>query len=305
MQLTITFLGTGGSWPSPERNVPAIAIKRGKEVILFDCGEGTQRQLQRSNLSYMQITKIFITHFHGDHILGIPGLLQTMQLNDRKEKLYIYGPRGTKKLMDQLVSLSYFEPSYEVIAYDLRDKEILKFEGYSIHTRKVLHLIHTFAYALIEDKRPGKFGKEKALELGIPEGKLFGKLQRGESITLSSGKVITPSQVMGPPRKGRKITISGDTIPCKALLKLARESDVLIHDATFAEDFAEKANQYGHSTAKQAALVAKEAKVEKLYLVHLSPRYKNPAPLIDEARSVFEKSFVPDDLSKIEVRLKE
>jgi ribonuclease Z len=305
MQLSITFLGTGGSWPSPQRNVPAIAIKREKEVILFDCGEGTQRQLQRSNLSYMQITKIFITHFHGDHILGIPGLLQTMQLNDRKEKLYIYGPKGTKKLMDQLVSLSYFEPTYEVTSYDLRDKEILKFEGYSIHIRKVLHLIQTFAYALVEDKRPGKFDKEKALELGIPEGRLFGKLQKGESITLSSGEVITPSQVMGPPRKGRKITFSGDTVPCKALVKLARRSDVLIHDATFAEDFVEKANQYGHSTAKQAALIAKEAKVEKLYLVHLSPRYRTPTPLIEEARSVFEESFVPDDLSKVEVRFKD
>ena len=305
MQLSITFLGTGGSWPTPERNVSSVAVKRGKEILLFDCGEGTQRQLQRSNLSYMQITKMFVSHFHGDHILGIPGLLQTMQLNDRKEKLDIFGPRGTKKLVEQLLSISYFEPAYEVVPHDLRDREVLKFEGYSIHVRRVMHLVPTLAYALIEDKRPGRFDKEKALELSIPEGRLFGKLQRGESITLADGKVILPNQVMGPARLGRKITISGDTLPCKALVGLARKSDVLLHDATFADDFSERANQYGHSTAKQAAMVAKAAKVERLYLVHLSPRYRTPAPLIEGARSVFENSFVPDDLSQIEIKLKD
>lgn len=303
MQLFITFLGTGGSWPSIERNVSSIAIKRGSEVMLFDCGEGTQRQLQRSNLSYMQISKIFITHFHGDHFLGLPGLLQTIQLNDREKPLYIYGPRGMKKIVASLLKLGYFIPTYDIMVGELSNGDELNFEGYKIKVLRTRHNVPSIAYCLEENERPGKFDKKKALSLGIPEGPLFGKLQKGKSVMIGE-KMIAPKMVLGEPRPGRKITISGDTTPCKELIKFAKNSDVLIHDGTFDSTLEEKANRYGHSTAKQAAEIAKKAGVEKLFLVHISPRYKNGGILEREAREIFEKSFVAEDLMEIEIRLK-
>jgi len=303
MQLEITFLGTGGSWPTVKRNVSAIAIKRGGEILLFDCGEGTQRQIQKSKLSYMQISKIFITHYHGDHFLGLPGLIQTMQLNDREEPLYIYGPRGLRKLVSQILSLGYFTPTYEIVATELDDNCSIKFEGYIIKTLKVYHNVPTFAYCLEEDKRPGKFSKEKALELGIPEGPLFSKLQRGETIVIN-GRKITPNMVLGPKRPGRKIVISGDTRPFEKMVDFAKNADVLVHDATFHSELEEVAAEYGHSTAKQAAEIAKKAEVDKLFLVHISPRYLDPKPLEEEAKEIFKDSIVPKDFQSFEIRLK-
>jgi len=168
-QLSIIFLGTGGSWPTVKRNVSSVAIKRGSEVILFDCGEGTQRQFQKSNLSYMQISKIFITHFHGDHFLGLPGLIQTMQLNDRYKPLHIYGPKGIIELVSQLLSLGYFRPGYKIFPREVNDGDVLDFDGYKIHIIKVEHGVPALAYSLKEKMRPGKFNKPKALELGIPD----------------------------------------------------------------------------------------------------------------------------------------
>lgn len=303
MQLFIHFLGTGGSWPSVARNVSAIAIKRGGEILLFDCGEGTQRQLQKSSLSYMQIKKIFITHFHGDHFLGLPGLFQTFQLNDREEPLHVYGPPGIKKLVYQLIHLGYFTPMYEIIPHELRGKDVIAFEGYSIKCIFVNHNVPTLSYCLEEDIRPGKFNKERALELGVPEGPMFRKLQKGEEVKIN-GKVIKPSMVLGKPRPGRKITISGDTAPCDALISFAKGSDVLIHDATFDSSFEERANEYGHSTAKQAGEIAKKACVEKLFLTHISPRYKSTDVLEKEARDIFPETFVARDFMEVEVKLK-
>ena len=182
-QLSIIFLGTGGSWPTVKRNVTSIAIKRDSEIILFDCGEGTQRQFQKSKLSYMQISHIFITHFHGDHFLGLPGLIQTMQLNDRDKPLHIYGPVGMKQLASELFSLGYFRPSYKIVVHEVYDGDVLEFHGYVIRVLNVQHNIPALAYCLEEKNRPGKFNKPKALKLGIPEGPLFSKLQRGQSIT--------------------------------------------------------------------------------------------------------------------------
>lgn len=303
MQLFIHFLGTGGSWPTIQRNVSAIAIKRGGEIILFDCGEGTQRQFQKSKLSYMQITKIFITHFHGDHFLGLPGFIQTLQLNDREQPLHIYGPVGTKKIVDTIIHLGYFKPSYEIFAYDLKGNEEIKFEEYKIKCTKACHNVPSLAYSLIENERPGKFNKEKALKLGIPEGRLFSKLQKGETIEIN-GKIIKPSMVLGKPRPGRKITITGDTMPCNNIIKIAEKSDVLIHDATFDSSMEERAKEYGHSTAMQAAIIAKMANVEKLYLTHISPRYKNAKLLEEEARQIFPNSYVANDFMEVEVKLK-
>ncbi len=303
MQLYIHFLGTGGSWPTVYRNVAAIAIKRGGEIILFDCGEGTQRQFQKSELSYMQISKIFITHFHGDHFLGLAGLIQTLQLNDRENELHIYGPKYTERVVNSILHLGYFKPSYKIYAHELGDGDVVKFDGYSVRAAKACHNVPALAYSLEEDERPGKFNKKKALELGVPEGPLFRKLQMGESVIVN-GRVIESSMVLGPKRPGRKITYSGDTMPCESVRGLAEGSDILIHEATFASDMEEKAAEYGHSTASQAAMIAREAGVERLYLTHISPRYGDAKLLENEAREVFPETYVANDFMKIEVKLK-
>ena len=303
-QLSIIFLGTSGSWPTIKRNVTSIAIKRGSEVILFDCGEGTQRQFQKSKLSYMQISKIFITHFHGDHFLGIPGLIQTMQLNDRDIPLHIYGPKGMNQLVKQLLSLGYFKPNYKIISHEIDEGSNLDFNDYYIRVIRVNHGVPALAFALEEKMRPGKFNKPKALELGIPEGPLFSKLQRGETITLKNGKKISPKKVLGPPRKGRKIIFSGDTRPIDNMIKFAKDADVLIHEATFDSSLPDIPEEYGHTTAFQAGEIAKKANVEKLFLTHISPRYLNDKEIENDARNVFKKSFVPKDFEEVEVVLK-
>ncbi|MFO7678098.1 MAG: ribonuclease Z [Thermoplasmatota archaeon] len=302
-QMQIIFLGTGGSWPTVKRNVTSIAVKRGSEIILFDCGEGTQRQLQKSNLSYMQISQIFITHFHGDHFLGLPGLIQTMQLNDRDRPLNIYGPPGMKKLAEQLFSLGYFRPAYKIIAHELQEGDILDFQKYTIHVIEVLHNVPSLAYCLEEKIRPGKFNKPKALKLGIPEGPLFSKLQKGQSVTLKDGHVISSDMVLGPPRRGRKVVFSGDTKPSEKMIEFAKDADVLIHEATFDSELTYIATDYGHSTAAQAAEIAKKANVESLYLVHSSPRYMNTNGLENDAKKIFKKSFFPNDFYEIDIKL--
>jgi ribonuclease Z len=303
-QLRITFLGTGGSWPTVKRNVSSIAIKRGSEIILFDCGEGTQRQFQQSSLSYMQISKIFITHFHGDHFLGLPGLIQTMQLNDRDRPLHLYGPEGMEKLTSQLLTLGYFRPSYKIIPHDITDGQEIEFEDYNVAASRVYHNVPAFSYCLKEHQRPGKFNKSKALKMGIPEGPLFSKLQKGQTITLPRGEKITPDMILGPSRRGRKIVISGDTKPFEKMIAFSKDADILIHEATFDSRLEDIAKEYGHTTASQAAEIAKKAGVEKLFLVHISPRYLDFHVLEDEARNVFPHSFVPKDFQEVEVNLK-
>jgi ribonuclease Z len=303
-QLRIIFLGTGGSWPTVKRNVSSVAVKRGSEVILFDCGEGTQRQFQQSNLSYMQIAKIFITHFHGDHFLGLPGLIQTMQLNDRDKPLHLYGPKGMNELTDQLLTLGYFRPSYRIISHEITDGEEIKFDEYSISALKVNHNVPALAYRIREFQRAGKFNKPKALKMGIPEGPLFSKLQKGQTITLPNGEKITPNMILGPSRKGRTIVISGDTKPCEQMIGFSENADILIHEGTFDTRLQDIAKEYGHTTVAQAAEIAKKARVEKLFLVHVSPRYLDFHVLEDEARHVFLHSFVPKDFQEVEVKLK-
>ena len=303
-QLSIIFLGTGGSWPTVKRNVTSVAIKRGGEVILFDCGEGTQRQFQKSKLSYMQVSKIFITHFHGDHFLGIPGLVQTMQLNDRDTPLYIYGPKGIDKLVDQLLSLGYFKPNYEIIVNQVKHNQIIDFDGYKIKVLGADHGVPAVSYCLHEDPRPGKFDKPKALNMGIPEGPLFSKLQKGKTVTLEDGRKITPEMILGPERKGRKIIFSGDTRPIDEMITFSKDADILIHEATFDTELEELSGKYGHTTAFQAAEIAKKANVDRLFLVHISPRYLDKEIMEKDAKNIFEKSYVPRDFHEIEVKLK-
>jgi ribonuclease Z len=301
-QLSIVFLGTGGSWPTIKRNVTSLAVKRGGEIILFDCGEGTQRQFQKSRLSYMQISKIFITHFHGDHFLGLPGLIQTMQLNDRNEPLHVFGPKGLNILISQLISLGYFKANYKIISHEVKGGDRIDFGDYSIHVLKVKHNVPALGYSIIENLRPGLFDKQKALKLGIPEGPLFSKLQHGKSIKLDEGRIINPNMVLGPPRSGRKIVISGDTKPFDKFIYFAKDADVLIHEATFDTELKDIAENYGHTTALQAAEIAKKAKVKKLYLTHVSPRYLDNSVLEKEARRIFKNAYVPNDYEEIEVK---
>lgn len=303
-QLEIIFLGTGGSWPTVQRNVTSIGLKRGGDVLLFDCGEGTQRQIQKSSLSYMQISHIFISHFHGDHFLGLPGLLQTMQLNDRKEPVHIYGPSGMDQLLIKLVSLGFFKPKFPIFSHEVYDEDTISFDSFHIDVLATNHGVLSLAYRFREFTRPGRFNKSKALDLGIPEGPLFSKLQQGHSIELKDGQKILPKMVLGPPRPGRKIVYSGDTKPLDEMISFAKDVDVLIHEATFDESLKERANEYGHSTAKQAALIASEANVDKLFLTHISPRYLSINPLKKEAEKEFSSVLVPNDLDSFSVRLK-
>ncbi len=292
--MEIVFLGTSASWPTVERNVAAIAVKRGSEVLLFDCGEGTQRQFQKSRLSYMQVKRIFISHLHADHFLGVTGLVQTMRLNERREPLEIYGPEGTKDLMRTLTGIGKSRGGFRITTRDLEDGEVLEFDGYRVEACPVKHTVRALAYGLLENDRPGRFNKPRAVELGVREGPMFGRLQKGEAVVLDTGEEITPEMVLGPSRQGRRIVYTGDCVPCESVASLAQGADVLIHEATYASDFAD-ANKYGHSTSQQAAFIAKAAGVRRLYLTHISPRYTDTRTLVEEARKLFPESYEARD----------
>lgn len=303
-QMEITFLGTSGSWPTGDRNVSATAVRRGGEIILFDCGEGTQRQFQKSDLSHMAVTKIFLTHFHGDHTYGLPGYLKTMQLNERTAPLHVFGPPGIERIMRDFDRVAPVRPTFELTVTAMTPGEPIHFdEGYSVTAAQADHSIRCFAYALEEDPRPGRFDKPRALELGVPEGRLFGKLQRGEAVTLEDGTEITPDQVMGPPRRGRKIVFSGDTRPCQNIIQLARGADILVHEATYTDEHQDQAVENTHSTAREAAQVAKEAGVQTLWLNHYSPRYRSFEQHLKEAWEVFPETHASDDFVTTEVPL--
>lgn len=304
--MELVFLGTGASWPSVERNVPAVALKRGSEIVLFDCGEGTQRQFQRSAVSYMQVNKICISHLHADHYLGIPGLVQTMALNERKETLHFLGPPGLRTLLeDQRVVARPRERAkdwgFKVEVHEMKSGDELKFPGYALVAKDVRHTIDALAFALVEEDRPGRFNKEVALALGVPEGRAFGELQRGAAVTLDDGRVVEPGQVLGEARKGRKVVYTGDCVPCEQTVELAMGADVLVHEATYASDFPD-ANRHGHSTSAQAAFIAKASRVRTLFLTHISPRYSNTKQLVEEARKIFPESHEAKDLLQFIVK---
>lgn len=299
--MKIVFLGTGGSLPSPDRNVAAIALKMDGEVILFDCGEGTQRQFMLSSLSFMQISRVLISHFHGDHFLGLPGLIQSMALNGREKPLSIYGPKGTKVMIKILLKLGYFNPTFEVMIYELKDGDEVVCKDYDIKVKEVEHNVPTLAFCVEEHPRPGKFNLEKAEELGIPKGPLFRKLQEGKKIKVGN-KEISPDMVMGPQRKGRKVVYSSDTMPCKAVIELAKDCNVLIHDATFDSSLEEKANEFSHSSARQAAMVAKESNAKVLFMTHISSRYDDASVLEKDARSVFKEAYAANDFLEYDVQ---
>jgi len=304
--LRITFLGTGGSTPTPNRNPSAIAVNREGELMLFDCGEGTQRQMMRAKTG-MAVSSIFITHFHADHVLGIPGLLQTMALQGRKEPLEIFGPRYIDKFLYHLLSLGYVGKSFEVKAIELKPGDEVRRQKYRIKAIKTVHNVESIGYVLEEDMRPGRFNRERAIELGIKPGPLFSRLQSGHTVTVD-GREIRPEQVLGPPRPGRKIVYTGDTRPCESVVEASRGADLLIHDSSMSEEVKQYAIEYMHSTALEAAEVAKEAGVRKLILTHISARYsdlESAKRLEDEAKRVFENVEVAKELMTVEVRYRD
>ena len=300
--MEVTFLGTSSAVHSKDRNHPSIALKAFGDVFLFDCGEGTQRQLLFTNVSPMKISKVFITHFHGDHILGLPGLLQSMSLNGRESKLTVYGPRGLNKLKDAIYSLGYCAIEYPVEFIEIDTGIIEETDEYVIRAQSVRHNVPSLAYSIEEKKKP-RFLREKAIELGVPVGPAFGKLHNGEEIEID-GRTIKPEQVLGPPRKGIKITYSGDTRPCEEMIMFARDSTLLIHESTFIQKEAQNAEEYGHSTAKDAAFVARESNSKKLIITHISTRYGEEYAnmMLNEAREIFENTELAEDCMEEIVR---
>lgn len=304
-QTSVHFLGTSAAWPTADRNVSAIAVKRGGEVLLFDCGEGTQRQFQKSGLSYMAVSKIFLSHFHGDHFFGLPGLLKTFQLNERTDPLHVYGPPGTHRLLEYYAPIADVHDQFRVEGHELSNGSETRLDGYRILTAKTTHKAHNLAYALVEEARPGRFNKPTALNLGVLEGPSFRKLQMGEAVKSKDGRIVTPEMVLGAPRPGRKIVISGDTGPCEELVRLSDAADLLILEATYCEDMADRAQEYGHLTARQAAETARRANARRLILTHFSPRYTDTFQHLAEAQPVFLPTEAARDFSAFEVPLSE
>ena len=299
MDLDLVFLGTSGSAPTANRAPPALLVRRGGDRLLFDCAEGTQRQLMRSTIGLPDLEEIFISHFHADHYLGLPGMLKTFQLRQRETPLTIYGPHGLNDLFAGLRRV-FGRVSYPLELVEVRPGEALERDGYRILVFPVDHGVAAVGYAVDEHERPGRFDNAAADALGVPFGPERGALQRGESITLADGRVLTPAAVVGPARAGRRIVISGDTAPVETVRALAEGADVLVHEATFTEDDRERAADTMHSTALQAAEVAQDAAVRLLALTHVSPRYFGPE-LAREAREVFPATVVPRDFDVIEV----
>jgi ribonuclease Z len=302
MDLDVVFLGTAGSAPTAARGLPATLIRRGGERLLFDCGEGTQRQLLRS-VGLVDLEEIFLTHFHADHLLGLPGMLKTFGLRGRDAPLTIYGPPGLRALIGVLHPLIGRTP-FELRLVELESNEELERDGYRIAAFNVRHRVQAYGYALVEDERPGRFDEAAAIRLGVKPGPDFGRLQQGEPVTTASGDEVRPEQVLGEPRAGRKVVLSGDTAPCEMTAVVAHGADLLVHEATFGEEEADRARETGHTTARAAALLAAEAEVTLLALTHLSPRHPAGA-LRAEAREVFDNTIVPRDFDRVDVPLPE
>jgi ribonuclease Z len=295
MDLSVMFAGTAGSVPSARRGLPALLVRRGAERILLDCGEGTQRQLlQAGGLS--DVTDVFFTHLHVDHWLGLPGLLQTFSLRDRERPLAVHGPPGLDELM-RLLRRIYGRLSFPVDVIELGAGDTVRRDTLEIQAVNVRHRVLAYGYVLAEDPRPGRFDAALAESLGVRPGPDFGRLQRGETVA-----GVAPEQVIGPERAGRRIVVSGDTSPCETLAIAAHGADLLVHEATFADDERERAALTGHSTAAQAAMIAEEAQVRMLALTHISARYGG-RELRAEARAIFPRTELPRDFDTVEIPL--
>jgi ribonuclease Z len=299
--LSITFLGTGAATPTIDRNVAGLAVQREGETLLFDCGEGNQRQMMRYGVGF-SFTEIFFTHYHADHILGVTGLLRTMGLQDRTAPVTLYGPPGAHQVLGAAISLGVERNKFPVEIREIRPGDRLQRDQYDLVVFATEHRPDTVGFALVEHTRLGRFHPERARELGVPEGPLWGRLHKGETVELEDGRRIAPDDLVGAPRRGRTLVYSGDTRPTLAVVEAARGADLLIHEATFGSDELERARETGHSTAAEAARVALEAGVRRLALTHISPRYSRDAPeLLAEARAIFPQTVIARDGLTIDV----
>jgi len=308
--LSVTFLGTSAARPTVERNVSAMALVREGETLLFECGEGTQRQMMRYGVSFA-LSEIFFTHFHADHFLGVIGLIRTLGLQTRTEPMVLYGPKGAKKLLTPALQLGVERVPFEVDIREVKPGDVIGSgtggngaprTAYEIHVFGTEHGGGSVGYALREHERRGRFDVDKARAAGIPEGPLWGKLSKGETVRLEDGRTVGPEGIVGANRPGRLVVFTGDTRPCAAVVDAAQGADLLIHEATFGEEEKERAKETGHSTAREAAQVALAAKARRLVLSHVSARYSISAEeLVKEARDVFKETVVAKDGMTIEV----
>ena len=302
MSLSVRLLGTSASRPTVERNVASLAVHREGETLMFDCGEGTQRQMMRWGVSFA-LADIFFTHLHADHMLGVIGLIRTMALQGRTEALTLWGPRGSSRVLKRAEGLGFERSTFPVEMVDLDPETPVARRGYQIVPFAVDHRgSSSIGYAIVEETRKGRFDPEVAQQLGIPEGPLWGQIHRGKAVTLDDGRVVEPSALVGPARPGRRVVITGDTRPCASTIEHARGADLLIHEATFGDEEAERAVETGHSTAREAAGVARDAGARKLLITHFSARYSRDAsPLDREAKEVFRETIVAKDGMEIDV----
>ena len=304
MSLRVVFLGTSGSVPTLKRSLPCVVVQCPRDQLMFDCGENVQRQMMQGKVSFHRKMKIFITHLHGDHVLGLPGLLQTMALMVRTEPVQIYGPAKLKEFLLCTKETLNFGLNYPVeINPVLSEGIVCDEEEYMVKAVKSNHAVESYSFAFVEKPRPGKFYPKKALALGIKAGELWSKLQSGKEITLVDGKVVKPSDVMDPMRAGRKIVYTGDTKPFEAFAKFAEGADLVIHDCTFDDSLAEKAGVDGHSTPSQAAGQAKAAGAKQLVLSHISARYPDATLLLEQAKKAFPNSILAEDFMELELPL--
>ena len=304
VEMRLVFLGTSGSMPTKTRGSSSTVLRLGRDLIMFDCGEGTQRQMVRARIGFRRNMVLLVSHLHGDHVLGIPGLLQTMSLLRRERQLDVYGPAG---LIDYIKAFteSLGGPTFPVLLHEIQEPGVVhENQRISIHAVRSQHIVESWSYAVVERPRPGRFHPDRAIALGVPEGRLWHMLQHGIEVTVDD-RVVKPEQVTDPPRRGRRVVYSGDTRPTAELIELARGADVLVHEATFTEELRERAVEDYHSTAAEAAEVAKKAGVRLLVLNHISSRYPEPRVLLDEAKEVFGNTLVAEDLMELEVPLDE
>lgn len=298
--MRITFLGTSGSMPSSKRGSSSVVVRLGRELLMFDCGEGTQRQMVQAKIGFQREMKILISHLHGDHVLGLPGLLQSMSLLRREKELNIYGPIGLVEYV-KAFSESLGGPNFPVIIHEIFEPGIIyESKQYRIEAICAEHRAMAWSFGFFESSRPGRFHPEKAEKLGIPKGKLWHKLQYGEVVEYN-GYVFKPIQVADEPRKGRSIVYSGDTAPSRTLVEFADDADLLIHEATFIEELATRAEENGHTTALQAGILAAEANVKCLVLTHISSRYPEPKLLLEEAKQAFNNVIIAEDLMELKL----
>ena len=292
--MRLIFLGTAGSWPTKERSAAAIALDLESELVLLDCGEGTQRQFFHSPASFMRVRRIFLTHFHGDHFLGLPGLVQSMNLNNRTDPLDIYGPPDAKEIVDRALGLGYFTQRFPIAVHPLQPGESLDLDGYRVRTARATHPVPALGYRIEEGPKRGRIDGALARSLGI-EGPDFRRLEAGEPVRVGD-RVVHPTDVMGAPRPGRSIVYSGDSAPADEIRRLADRVTVLVHEATVGRDLEWQANDWGHSSARQAAEIARDAQAAALLMTHFSSRYKDVEPLEREAKEIFPEVHAAYDL---------